>query len=90
MKVFISNLITMLRIKQDFFVRAISSISVQSDIIFPSVFMSYSAYNSQVSEVSTIINILTFCIMSGTRWIAVENVVFFSKRSIVIKLPVKL
>ena len=53
-----------------------------SHIIFPSVFTSHSASNSRVSEVSTII--LTFRMMSGKQWMAVENVVFFSKRSIVI------
>ena len=49
--------------------------------------MSHSASNSQVFEVSKIV--LTFFIMSEARWMAVENVVFFRKRSIVIKLPVK-
>ena len=39
-----------------------------------------------MSEVSTIA--FKFYMMSEARWTAVENVVFFSKRSIVIKLPV--
>ena len=39
-----------------------------------------------MSEVSKIA--FTFFMMSEARWTAVENVVFFSKRSIVIKLPV--
>ena len=30
-----------------------------------------------------------FFMMSETRWKAIENVIFFSERSIVIKLPVK-
>ena len=57
---------------------------------FSSVFAShmYSASNSLVSEISEVV--LTFFMVSETRWKAVENVVFFSKRSIVIKLPVKL
>ena len=39
-----------------------------------------------MSEVSKIA--FTFFIMSEVRWMAVENVVFFSKQSIAIKLPV--
>ena len=50
------------------------------------MFTSHNASNSQVSEVSKII--LTFCMMSETRWEAFENVLFFSKQSIVNKLPV--
>ena len=42
--------------------------------------------NSPVSEVSKIV--LTFVMMSEARWMADENIVFFSKRSIVIKFPV--
>ena len=57
-----------------------------SDISFPSVFASHNASNSRVSEVSKVV--LTFFMMSEARWTAVQNVVFFSKRSIVIKLPV--
>ena len=54
-----------------------------SDIIFPQVFTSHSSSNSRVSEVSKIA--FTFFMMSEARC---RNVVFFSKRSIVIKLPV--
>ena len=57
-----------------------------SDVIFALVFTSHSASNSRVSKVSKIV--FTFCMMSEVRWAAVENVVFFNKRSIVIKLPV--
>ena len=57
-----------------------------SDIIFPSVFTSHTASSSQVSEVSKIL--FTFFMMSEVRWMGVENVVFFSKRNTVIKLPV--
>ena len=42
--------------------------------------------NSRVSDVSQIV--LTFFMMSEAR-LTVENVVFFSKWSMVIKLPVK-
>ena len=49
--------------------------------------MSHSASNSPASEVSRTVR--TFCMMSEARWSAVENVVIFSKRSIVIKLPVE-
>ena len=55
-------------------------------VIFPSVFTSHSAFNSRVSEVLKVI--LTFFVMSETRWEAFEDVSFFSKRSIAIKLPV--
>ena len=55
-------------------------------IFFPSLFTSYSASNSRVSEISEII--LTFCTMSETQWEAVENVAFFSKLDVIIKLPV--
>ena len=58
------------------------------DMIFSSVFASHSASSSRVPEISKVV--LTFLVMSETRWRAVENVVFFSKRSIVIKLPVNL
>ena len=52
---------------------------------FPSVFTSHGASNSQVSEVSKIL--FMFFMMSEAQWTAVENVVFLSKRNIVIKLP---
>ena len=42
--------------------------------------------NSRVCEISKIV--LTFFMMSETQWLAVENVVFFSKKSTVIELPV--
>ena len=53
----------------NFFSKAIWIICLTS--FFPSVFTSHSASNSRVSEVSKII--LTFCMMSETRWMAVEN-----------------
>ena len=52
------------------------------DIIFPSVFASQSASNSSVSEISSVV--LTFFMMPEKRWKAVEDVVFFSERSILI------
>ena len=51
-----------------------------------SMFTSHSSCNNRVFEVAKIV--LTFFMMSEARWAAVENVVSFSKRSIVIKLPV--
>ena len=57
-----------------------------SDIIFPSVLTSHSASNSRTSEVSKIV--LTFFMILEERWTADENILFFSKQSIVIKLPV--
>ena len=68
-QIIIGNLITMLRVKRDFFSTAISRIL--SDIIFPSVFSSHTASNSRVSEFSKII--LRFCMMSEMRWTAVEK-----------------
>ena len=59
-----------------------------SDIIFPSVFTSHRASNSRVPKVSKIV-LTWFFMMSEARWTVVENVVFFSKRNIVVKLPVK-
>ena len=50
------------------------------------MFMSHIASNSQVFEVSKMLS--TVFMMSEVQWTAVENVVFFSKRSTVIKLPV--
>ena len=50
--------------------------------------MSHIASNSQVFEVSKILS--TVFMMSEVQWTAVENVVFFSKGSTVIKLPVLL
>ena len=50
--------------------------------------MSHIASNSQVFEVSKILS--TVFMMSEVQWTAVENVVFFSKVSTVIKLPVAL
>ena len=41
---------------------------------------------TKVPEVSK--EVVTFLMMSVARWRAVENVVLFSKQSIVIKLPV--
>ena len=78
---FTGNLITILRVRWDYF-----SPEPFGDIIFSSVFTSDNSSNSRVSEVSKIV--LTFFMMSEARSSAVENVVFFSKRSIVIKLPV--
>ena len=58
------------------------------DIIFsPSVQVTQCVQQSSVFEVSKII--LSFFMMSEARWMAVENVVFYNKQSIVIKLPVK-
>ena len=54
-----------------------------SDIIFSSVCTSHSVSNSLKFQKLS----LRF-FMSEARWMAVENVVFFSKRGIVIKLPV--
>ena len=51
-----------------------------------SVLTSHSAFNNRVSEVSNFV--LTSSMMSEARWTAVENVVFSSKPSIVIKLPI--
>ena len=48
--------------------------------------MSHNVSNSQVSEVSKIV--LKFFMMSEVRSTAVENVIFFNKQNIVIKLPV--
>ena len=76
----------MLWIKRDFFLQSYFEYFCLTPL-FLSVFRSHSASNSRVSEISKIF--LTFCIMSETRRMAVENVVFSSKRSIVIKLPVK-
>ena len=53
---------------------------------FPSVFTSHSTSNSRMSKVSE--TVLTFFMRSEARWTADENIIFFSKRSIVIKLPV--
>ena len=53
---------------------------------FSSVFTSHNASNSRVSEVPKIV--LRFFMMSEKRSTAVENVLFFSKRCIVIRLPV--
>ena len=50
------------------------------------MFTSHSASKSRVSEVSKIT--FTFFMMSEARWKAVENVLSFSQRSIIIKLPV--
>ena len=50
------------------------------------MFMSHIASNSQVFEVSK--NLSTVFTMSEVQWTAVENVVFFSKGSTVIQLPV--
>ena len=55
---FIGNIIAMLRVKQDLFSRATSSICACPDIIFSSVFVSQSASNSGVSEISEVV--LTF------------------------------
>ena len=51
-----------------------------------SVLTSHSASNSRVPEVSSFV--LTFFMLSEVQWTAVENFVFFSKPSIVIKLQV--
>ena len=50
------------------------------------MFMSHIASNSQVFEVSKILS--TVFMMSEVQLMAVENVVFFSKGTTVIKLPV--
>ena len=52
------------------------------------MFMSHIASNSQVFEVSKILS--TVFMMSEVQWTAVKNVVFFSKGSTIIKLPVML
>ena len=51
-----------------------------------SVYITHIASNSLVSKVSKIV--LTFFMMSEARWMADENIAFFSKRGIVITLPV--
>ena len=72
----------MLRVKQVFFLLNTSLLTS----LLHSVLTSHSASNSRVSEVSNFV--LTSFMMSEMRWAAVENVLFFSKSSIVIKLPV--
>ena len=58
-----------------------------SDIMFTlSVYITHIASSSLVYKVSKIV--LTFFMMSEARWMADENIEFFSNRSIVIKLPV--
>ena len=58
-----------------------------SDITFTlSVYITHIASNGLISKVSKIAP--TFFMMSEARWMADENVVFFSKRSVVIRLPV--
>ena len=71
---FTGNLITMLRVRWDYI-----SPEPFRDIIFSSVFTSHNVSNKIVPR---------FFMMSEARSTAVENVVFFSKRCIVIKLPV--
>ena len=53
---------------------------------FTSMFMTHIASNSQVFEVSKILS--TVFMMSEVQLTAAENVVFFSKGSTAIKLPV--
>ena len=78
------NFITMLGFKPNFFLQ--SHFEYFCLTVFPQAFTSHSASKSRVSEVSKIA--FTCFIMSEARWTAVKNVIFFSKRSIVIKLPV--
>ena len=49
-----------------------------------SVYITHIASNSLVSKFSKIV--LTFFMMSEARWTADENIVFFSRRSIVIEV----
>ena len=79
---FTGNLITMLWVRRDYFPP-----EPFRDITFSSVLKSHNASNSQVSEVPKIV--LRFFMMSEERSTAVENVVFFSKRCIVIKITCK-
>ena len=73
----LTGLITMLWVKRDFFPDSHFEYFCPT---FPSVFTSFSASNSRVSEVSKIV--ITFFMMSEARWREVENVVFF-------RLPVR-
>ena len=82
---FLGNLIMMLRVKRDLFSRIISGIS---DTIFPQSLRHMHTVLPTVERLK-LKRLFTFCMMSETRWMSDENVVFFSKRSIVIKLPVK-
>ena len=77
----------MLLVKRDFFLQSHFKYFFLTSFL-SSVLTSHSSCNNQVSEVSKIV--LTLFMMSEARSAtAVENVVFFSKWSIVIKLPVK-
>ena len=72
----------MLRVKRDIFSPERLRV-LPTDINLPSVLTSHSASNSRVSEVSK--TVLTFFMMSEEQWTTDENIVFFGKRSIVIK-----
>ena len=76
----------MLRVKRDIFQVHFEYFCLTS--FFPSlVYVTQCLQiNSQVFEVLKILS--TVFMMSEVRWTAVENVVFFSKWSTVIKLPV--
>ena len=78
---FTGNLITLIWVRLDYF-----SPEPFRVITFSSVFTSHNASNSRVSEVPKIV--LRFFMMSEKRSTAVENVLFLSKRCIVIRLPV--
>ena len=76
----------MLRVEWDFFQVYFEYFCLTS--FFPSLVYvtQYLQINSKVFEVSKILS--TVFMMSEVQWTAVENVVFFSKRSTVITLPV--
>ena len=76
----------MLRVKRDFFQVYFEYFCLTS--FFPSlVYVTQCLQiNSKVFEVSKILS--TVFMMLEVRWTAVENVVFFNKRSTVITLPV--
>ena len=80
------KLVMMIRDKRDFFSRAISS--TLSDIISSSVFRSHMRPFAAVECLNFSKIVLTFFMMSEVWW-TVKNVVFFSKWSIIIKLPVR-
>ena len=80
------NLSTMLRVKRNVFLQSHFEYFCLTPFLRP-VLTSHSASISRVSEVSNFV-LMSF-MMSEERWTAVENVVFFSKRRIIIKLPVR-
>ena len=79
-------LIAMLRVKRNFFLQGHFEY-FRLTAYFPSVLTSHSASNSRVSEISKIV--VTFFMTSEAQWTPDKNILFFSKRSIVIKFSVK-